>query len=206
MILKKQRKKLLIPNFYLNYHFFQNLQKKLCNYQLSKELPFFPKRPKKLNKLQILKNILPLYDRVGISKRQRAFRGCAKTFNVEVVDRKNLGDSLFLARSSIGDLFSDLLQEKRGFKYILSTTITLKIWNNETNSYDIETAYFNPEAITVTNQRFNSSKPYQELKHRLDLWCERGSGWIVDKLKLCILKFVIMTHYQVVVIFLYLQK
>ena len=183
MILKKQRKKLLIPNFYLNYHFFQNLQKKLCNYQLSKELPFFPKRPKKLNKLQILKNILPLYDRVGISKRQRAFRGCAKTFNVEVVDRKNLSDSLFLARSSIVDLFSDLLQEKRGFKYILSTTITLKIWNNATNSYDIETAYFNPEAITVTNQRFNSSKPYQELKHRLDLWCERGSGWIVDKLE-----------------------
>ena len=57
--------------------------------------------------------MLPLYDRVGISKRQRAFRGRAETYNVEVVDRKSLSDSLFLARSSIVDLFSDLLQEKK---------------------------------------------------------------------------------------------
>ena len=47
--------------------------------------------------------------------------------------RKSLSDSLFLAKSSIVDLFKDLLQEKRGFKYILVTTITLKIWNNATN-------------------------------------------------------------------------
>ena len=40
--------------------------------------------------------------------------------------------SLFLAKSSIIDLFKDLLQEKRGFEYVLSTKITLKIWNNAT--------------------------------------------------------------------------
>ena len=63
--IKKTAKNLLMPNFYLNHHFFlKKLKKtkKLSNYQLSKELPFFPKRPKKLNKHQILKNILPLYE------------------------------------------------------------------------------------------------------------------------------------------------
>ena len=80
-------------------------------------------------------------------------------------------------------MFSDLLQEKRGFKYILSTTITLKIWNNATNTYGIEKVHFNSEAITVTNQRFNLSKPHQESKLRLDFWGERGSGWIVDKIE-----------------------
>ena len=108
----------------------------------------------------------------------KPLKGC-----VEVVDRKSLSDLLFSARSTIADLFPDLLQEKRGFKYVLSTIITLKIWNNATDSYDIETAYFNAEAITVTNQRFNLSKPYQELKHRLDFWWERVSGWIVDKIE-----------------------
>ena len=87
--------------------------KKLSNYQLSKELPFFPKRPKKLITHQILKNILPLYDTVGISRSQYAHKGYAEVYNVEVVDRISLSGSLFLAESSIIDLFSDLLQQKK---------------------------------------------------------------------------------------------
>ena len=99
------------------------------------------------------------------------------------MDRKSVSDSLFLAKSSIVDLFKDLLQEKRGFKYILVTTITLKIWNNATNTYDIGKAYFRSESLTVTNQRFNLNKAYEELKHRLDIWGGRGSGWIVDEIE-----------------------
>ena len=85
--------------------------------------------------------------------------------------------------SSIIDLFKDLLQEKRDFKYTLSTKITLKILNNATNTYDIEDAHFNAKAITVTDQRFNLNKAYEELKHRLDIWGERVSRWIVDKIE-----------------------
>ena len=132
---------------------------------------------------QILRNILPLYDSVAISKRERAFTGYAGTHNVEVTDTKSLADSLFLAKSSITDLFSDLLEEKRGFKYILSATITLKRWNNAINRYDIETIYINSEAITVTNQRFDLSTSHEKLKNILDIWTGQGSGWIVDKIE-----------------------
>ena len=97
--------------------FFSKKSKKLTNYQLSKELPFFP--------------------------------------NVEVADRISLSDSLFLPKSSIADLFKDLLKEKREFKYNLVATITLKRWNNAINRYDIETSYIRSEAITVINQGFN---------------------------------------------------
>ena len=117
------------------------------NIQLSKALPFFPKRskrPRKLTKHQILQNILPFYNKVGISRRERAYKRYIETYNVEVVDRISLNDSLFLAKSSIVDLFKDLLKEKRGFKYNLMTTITLKVWNNTTNTYDIKTVYFDP--------------------------------------------------------------
>ena len=50
----------------------------LTNYQLSKELPFFPKRskrskkskrPRRLTKHQILKNMLPYCETVGISRK-----------------------------------------------------------------------------------------------------------------------------------------
>ena len=60
--------------------------------------------------------------------------------------------------------------------------------------------------MTVTDQRFNLNSAYEELKHRLDIWGERGSGWVVDKIKAIHIKYLIMTHYQVVVIFIYLQN
>ena len=149
---KKKNKNFTNARFLSKLPFFPKIVKNL------RELPFFakrPKRPKRLTKRQILRNILPLYDSVGISKREGAFRGYAETYNVEVTDRKSLSDSLFLAKSSIIDLFSDLLEEKRGFKYVLSATITLKRWNNVINRFDIETIYINSEAVTGTNQRFN---------------------------------------------------
>ena len=54
-----------------------------------------------------------MYDTVRISRVERAFKGYIETYNVEVADRISLSDSLFLAKSSIVDLFKDLLQNKR---------------------------------------------------------------------------------------------
>ena len=136
-------------------------------YKLSKELPFSPKRsktPKRLTKHQILKNVLPFYDSVVISRKQHTFRNYAETYDVEVVDRISLSDSLFLAKSSIIDLFKDLLEEKRGFKYILSVRVTLKRWNNETNTFDIDTIFRNSDPTTVTNKRFDLDTAYETLK------------------------------------------
>ena len=165
--------------------FFPKKSKKVNNYQLSKELPFFPrksKRPKRLTKHQILKNILPFYDSVGISRKQHAFRNYAE-IEVEVVDRICLSDSLFLTKSSIIDLFLDLLKEKRGFKYILSVKVTLKRWNNETNTYDIDTIFRNSDTITVTTKRFDLDAAYETLKHRWSIYSGEGSGWIIDKIE-----------------------
>ena len=117
--IKKKIKKFTNARILSQLPFFPKKHKELTNYQLSKELSFFPrksKRPKRLTKHQILKNLLPFYDSVGISRKQHAFRNYAETYEVEVVDRISLSDSLFLAKSSIIDLFLDLLKEKKGFK------------------------------------------------------------------------------------------
>ena len=153
----------------------------MSNYQLSKALPFFPKRPKKLTKHQILKNILPLYDTVGITKIQRAFRNYAETYNVEVVDRISLSDSFLLAKARIIDLFLDLLDKKRRSKYTLSTKVTWKRWNNATNTYDIDTIFHNSDTIMVANQRFNLNAAYGILKHRSNIYSSEGSGCIINK-------------------------
>ena len=99
------------------------------------------------------------------------------------MDIKSLDDSLFLAKRSINDFFRDLLEEKRGFKYILSTRVTFKKSNNATNSYDIDTTYRNSDPIKVTNRRSDLGKGYETLKPRLDIYSDECSGWIIDKIE-----------------------
>ena len=77
------------------------------------------------------------------------------------------------------------MEEKRGFKYTLSTKVTLKRWNNPTNTYDIYIAFCNSDPITVNNQRFNLDTWYEILKPRLTFYGSEGSGWIIDKIYGC---------------------
>ena len=154
----------------------------MTNKKLSDVLPFPPENSKK-RKYQILSNILPFYDTAGISTKEHAFRRYAETYNVEVMDSESLADSLFLAKSSIDNFLEDLSEEKRGYKYVLSTRITNKKWNNATNTYDIDTIYCNSDPITVTNKRFNLATAYVLLKHRVEFFSNKGSGWIIDKIE-----------------------
>ena len=149
---KKKNKDFSNIKFLSELPFFPKKHKKLTNTELSKEFPFPPKRkkrPTRLTKHQILSNILPFYDSVGISRREHALKYYAETYNVEIIDRIILADSLFLAKSSIINLFKDIL---RGFKYNLEIKGTLERWNNANNRFDIETIYIKTNAITVINQ------------------------------------------------------
>ena len=146
-MIKQTKRKLEI---YLDYH---HLLKNylILNYQKYS-----------LTKYQILSNILPFFDSAGISRKQTAFRNYAGTYEVEVMDSKSLDDSFFLAKRSINDFFRDLLEEKRGFKVVLSTRVTLKKWNNATNTYDIDTIYRNSDPIKVINRSLIEP---QHMKH-----------------------------------------
>ena len=122
------------------------------------------------------------------------------------MDNISLDDSLVLAKSSINNLFRDLLRQKRGFKYNLAVIITLKRWNNGINRFDIETKHIKTKAITVANQRFNLNSAYEELKSRLDIWTGLGSGWIVDKIEDIDIDIANYESLAVVIIFHYHQN
>ena len=68
-----------------NSKIFNKKPKELSNKQLSDILPFPPegkKRAKRLTKYQILRNVLPFFDDVGILRKQYAFRNYAGTYEV----------------------------------------------------------------------------------------------------------------------------
>ena len=95
-----------------------------------KELPFFNVSLEK-PKMKRLKNIdllveLPFYDQLSIKKTDQAFSGYAMSHKVEIIDKKDLIVQLEESRSSIKDLFNDLSNETKGFKYHITVNVLLK--------------------------------------------------------------------------------
>ena len=54
------------------------------------------------------------------------FRGYAVSYKVEIIEKKDSITQLEASKSSIKDLFSDLLNEAKGFKYQIALKVTLK--------------------------------------------------------------------------------
>ena len=69
---------------------------------------------------------MSFFEDIAITKRERAFRGYAETYNVEVLDNIGLRDSFYLPKRSIIDFLKDMLKEKIGYKYSLLAIITIK--------------------------------------------------------------------------------
>ena len=86
-----------------------------------KELPFYNKHMEQ-RKMKLLKNIdllseLPIYEELNVIKTILAFRRCTISYKVEIVGEKNTIKQLEVSKPSIKDLFSDVLNEKKGCKY-----------------------------------------------------------------------------------------
>ena len=84
-----------------------------------KELPFYSKHLEKA-KTGRLKNIdllseLPFYEELSIIKTNHASKGYASSYKVETIEKKDLIKQLEASKSSVKDLFSDLLNETKGF-------------------------------------------------------------------------------------------
>ena len=127
-------------------------------------------------KIKRLKNIdllskLPFYEELNVIKTNHAFRGYAMSYKVEIIEKKDPIKQLEASKSSIKDLFSDLLNETKGFKY----QITL-----ENGEIEFIPVYFNSTTETVINRKFSLENAFQEILYRIDNWINEGSGWIVE--------------------------
>ena len=95
-----------------------------------KEVPFYNK-PIEKPKVKCLKNIdrlgeLPFYEQLSVIKTDQAFRGYAMSYKVETVEKKDPIVQLGASKLSIKDLFNDLLNETKGFKYQITVKCLLK--------------------------------------------------------------------------------
>ena len=120
-----------------------------------KELPFFNK-PIKNPKAKRIKNIdrlseLLFYDQLNVVKINQAFRGYEMLYRVEIVERKVSIVQLQASKSSIKDLFSDLLNETKGFKYQIIVKILFKKYKLN-GEVEFAPVYFNSMTKTDKSQ------------------------------------------------------
>ena len=160
--------------------------KLLLNVDYFKELPFYNVSIEK-SKIKRSKNIdllakQPFYDQLNIIKTDQAFKGYAVSYKVEILDKKDLTVQLEASKSSIKDLFNDLLNETKGFKYQITVKVLLKKYKpNE--EIEFTPVYFNSSTKAIINNRFKLEHAIHEILYRIHAWINKGSGWIIESIE-----------------------
>ena len=144
-----------------------------------KELPFYNK-PIEKSKFKRLKNIdqlveLPFYEQLSVTKTSQTFRGYTMAYKVEIIERKYPIVQLEASKPSIKNLFSDLLNETKGFKYQITVNVLLKKYKPN-GEIQFAPVYFNLLTKTVINHRFKLENSIQEILYMIDVWINKGSG------------------------------
>ena len=130
-----------------------------------KELPFYNKPIEK--PVKRLKNIdplveLPFYEQLSVIKTDQAFKGYAMSYKVEIIEKKDPIVQLKASKLSIKNLFSDLLNETKGFKYQITVNVLLKKYELN-GEIEFRSVYFNSVTKTITNHRFQLESSFQEI-------------------------------------------
>ena len=79
---------------------------------------------------------------------------------VELVEKKEPLIQLEASKSSIKDLFSDLLDETKGFEYQIKLKAELKKYKD--TEIEFSPVYFNSTKKTMINHKFDLEKSFQE--------------------------------------------
>ena len=79
-------------------------------------------------------------------------------------------------------MFSDLLNETKGFKYQITLKVLLKKYKAN-GEIEFDPVYFNSVTKTVTNHRFRLENSFQEILYMIDVWINNGSGWNVESIE-----------------------
>ena len=85
---------------------------------------------------------LPFYRQLSIIKTDQAFSGYAMSYKVKIIEKKDPILQIEASKSSTKDLFTNLLNETKGFKYQIIAQILLKKYK-PSGEIEFAPVYFN---------------------------------------------------------------
>ena len=152
-----------------------------------KELPFynsFIEKPKvkRLTNINLLAE-LPFYERLSVIKTDQEFSGYARSYKVEIVEKKNSIVQLEVSKLSNKDLFSDFINEMKGFKYQITVKVLLKKYKPN-GEIEFAPIYFNSVTKLTINHRYKLDKSFEEILYRIDAWINKRSGSTIESIEL----------------------
>ena len=101
------------------------------------------------------------------------------SYKVEIIEKKDPIKQLEASKSSIKYLFSDPLNETKGFKYQITLKVMLKKYKPN-REIEYKPVYFNSTTKTVANHKYSLENAFQEIFQWIDNQINEGSGWIVE--------------------------
>ena len=111
-----------------------------------------------------------------LKKTDQAFIRYAMPYKVQIIVQIV---QLKASKLSIKNLFSDLLNETKGFKYQITVNVLLKKYELN-GEIEFRSVYFNSVTKTITNHRFQLESSFQEILQMIDNWINEGSGRIIE--------------------------
>ena len=101
------------------------------------------------------------------------------SYKKELAEKKDPITQLEASKSNVKDLFSDLLNETKGFKHQITLKVTLKK-NKPNGQIEFTPVYFNSTTKTVINHQFSLENAFQEILCTIFNLINERSGWIVE--------------------------
>ena len=102
------------------------------------------------------------------------------SYKKELVEKKDPITELEASKSNVKDLFSDLLNETKGFKHQITLKVTLKKKNKPNGEIEFTPVYFNSTTKTVLNHQFSLENAFQEILCTIVNLINERSDWIVE--------------------------
>ena len=160
----------------MQYDLNEELLKILLFYSSFIDIP----KNKKLPKAQLLKE-LPFYDELKIVKINNAFSGYARTYKIEIVDKRDVVIQLKRSEINIIELRKDFLLELKVFKYQLNLNVLLSK-QKSSDETEYKPVYFNSLTKTFINEDYKLDDGFNEIIYKLESWISHGSGMIVEEI------------------------
>ena len=110
--------------------------------------------------MDLLSELPFYYEELNVTETDHVFKGYARSYKVELIEKEDPIKQLEASKSSIIDFFSDLLDETKGLKYEITLKVMLKKYKSN-GEIGFAPVYFNSTTKTVINHKFhlrNASK------------------------------------------------
>ena len=118
---------------------------------------------------------------MSIVRNKTAFSGYARSYKIEVIEKRDVVVQLKASKISIVEFFKDLLIELKVFKYQITLFMLLRKVKGE-DLVEYSPVYFNSLTKTVIGDGFKLDECLNEIIYRLESWISHGSEWIVEEI------------------------